>query len=325
MSDTTGAGPGGAGCPVETGTGRGASAAAGAETGVAVRGGAETGVARTALLVAAARAIETHRPDALARDPYAEHFVRAAGGCADWPLHPDDVPGGEADPLWGRLGRYFALRTRVLDDHLGHAAHSGERQVVLLGAGLDTRALRLPWPEGTVVYEIDQAPVLAFKQRVLDALPPVPGAAERRVLAADVREDWAGPLKEAGFDPSQRTAWLAEGLFLYLPAAAEAQILTDLHTYSTAGSSLAYEIKLGLESAAVRDSPVYTQARDRLGIDLLGLFDTSPRPDSAATLAQRGWRTETRTPFDHSRALGRGPLPEPNDALAANRWVFALR
>ncbi|MFJ4435927.1 SAM-dependent methyltransferase [Streptomyces sp. NPDC088923] len=320
MSDTTGAGR-----PLATGTGRGASGTVGAETGVAERGGAETGVARTALLVAAARAIETHRPDALARDPYAEHFVRAAGGCADWPLHPDDVPGGETDPLWGRLGRYFALRTRVLDDHLGHSAQSGERQVVLLGAGLDTRALRLPWPEGTVVYEIDQAPVLAFKQRVLDALPPVPGAAERRVLAADVREDWAGPLKEAGFDPSQRTAWLAEGLFLYLPAAAEARVLADLHAHSAPGSSLAYEIKLGLESAAVRDSPVYAHTRDRLGIDLLGLFDTGPRPDSAATLTQLGWRTETRTPFDHSRALGRGPLPEPNDALAANRWVFALR
>ncbi|ASY34938.1 MULTISPECIES: SAM-dependent methyltransferase [Streptomyces] len=316
MSDTTGTGPSGAGC-AETG-------AVGAETGVAVRG-AETGVARTALLVAAARAIETHRPDALARDPYAEHFVRAAGGCTGWPLHPDDVPGGEDDPLWGRLGRYFALRTRVLDDHLGHAAHSGERQVVLLGAGLDTRALRLPWPEGTVVYEIDQAPVLAFKQRVLDALPPVPGAAERRILAADVREDWAGPLKEAGFDPTQRTAWLAEGLFLYLPAAAEARILADLHAHSAPGSSLAYEIKLGLETAAVRDSPVYADTRERLGIDLLDLFDTEPRPDSASTLAALGWRTETRSPFAHSRALGRGPMPEKNDALAANRWVFALK
>ncbi len=325
MSDAPGAGPCGAGLRGAVEAESGVAVRNEAESGVAVRSEAETGVARTALLVAAARAIETHRPDALARDPYAEHFVRAAGGCADWPLHPDDVPGGEADPLWGRLGRYFALRTRVLDDHLGYAAHSGARQVVLLGAGLDTRALRLPWPEGTVVYEIDQAPVLTFKQRVLDALPPVPGAAERRTLAADVREDWAGPLKEAGFDPSQRTAWLAEGLFLYLPAGAEARLLADLHAHSAPGSSLAYEIKLGLETAAVRDSPVYAHTRERLGIDLLGLFDTEPRPDSAATLAELGWRTETRTPFDHSHALGRGPLPEPNDALAANRWVFALK
>ncbi|WP_431033619.1 SAM-dependent methyltransferase [Streptomyces sp. P6-2-1] len=320
MSDDEGAGAVG-----EVMGGKVVSGGSGTGVGGVVSGGAETGVARTALLVAAARAIETYRPDALARDPYAEHFVRAAQGCADWPLHPEDVPGGEADPVWGRLGRYFALRTRVLDDHLGHAAHSGERQVVLLGAGLDTRALRLPWPKGTVVYEIDQAPVLAFKQRVLDTLPPVPGAAERRVLAADVREDWTAALKEAGFDPSRRTAWLAEGLFLYLPAAVEARVLADLHAHSAPGSSLAYEIKLGLETAAVRDSPVYAHTRDRLGIDLLALFETEPRPDSAATLAARGWRTETRTPFDHSRALGRGPLPEKNDALAANRWVFALR
>nr|MDT0524867.1 class I SAM-dependent methyltransferase [Streptomyces sp. DSM 41633] len=99
--------------------------------------GVAGGVGLTALLVAAARAVETHRPDALARDPYAEHFVRAARASALWPVRPEEVPGGEADPLWGRLGRYFGLRTRVLDDHLLRQAYGGVRQVVLLGAGLD--------------------------------------------------------------------------------------------------------------------------------------------------------------------------------------------
>ncbi len=148
-------------------------------TGTGPFPGVTAGVGRTALLVAAARAVETHRPDALARDPFAAAFVRAAPDAADWPLHPDEVPGGASDPLWGRLGRYFGLRTRVLDDHLLASARAGVRQVVLLGAGLDSRAFRLHWPAGTVVHEIDSADVLAFKQSVLDATgrSPSPNAA----------------------------------------------------------------------------------------------------------------------------------------------------
>ncbi|MEU3536211.1 class I SAM-dependent methyltransferase [Streptomyces murinus] len=284
--------------------------------------GVARGVGRTALLVAAARAIETHRPDALARDPFAEHFVRAAAASASWPVRPAQVPDGDADPLWGRLGRYFALRTRVLDDHLLRSAHLGVRQVVLLGAGLDCRAYRLDWPPGCAVYEVDTAEVLAFKQTVLDRLRAAP-AAERRVLAADLRDDWADVLLSAGFDPAEPTAWLAEGLLLYLPAAAERRLVATIDRLSAADSTLAYEIKDLVESPQVRSSPVYTTTRRRIGIDLLALFDGEPRPDSAAELASLGWTVTVRTPYDFTRRHGRGPLPEPNDALAANRWIFA--
>ncbi|AJE81491.1 methyltransferase [Streptomyces albus] len=288
--------------------------------------GVDSGVGLTALLVAAARAIETERPDALARDEYAAHFVRAVGACAGWPVHPDQVPDGEADPLWGRLARYFGLRTRVFDDHLLRAADRGTRQVVLLGAGLDTRALRLPWPGDCTVYELDQDAVLAFKRRTLaDAAPAERPRARRVAVPVDLRQDWAPSLTAAGFDPGRPTAWLAEGLLLYLPAAAERRLIAAVDALSAPGSSLAYEVKLGVEPAAVRAAPVYRAARTRIGVDLLALFDPQPRPDSAADLAARGWLPGVRTPFDFSRHLGRGPLPEPEDALAANRWVFATR
>lgn len=280
------------------------------------------GVGRTALLVAAARAIESHRPDSLARDPFAEHFVRAAPASAGWPVRPEQVPADEADPLWGRLGRYFGLRTRVLDDHLLRSAHRGVRQVVLLGAGLDCRAFRLDWPPGCVVHEVDTAEMLAFKQVVLDRIGAAP-TARRQTLAADLRLDWAQALLAAGFDPSAPTAWLAEGLLLYLPAAAERHLMATINRLSVAGSSLAYEIKDIAESPQVRAGPVYTEARQRIGIDLLALFDSEPRPDSAGELARRGWTVALHTPYDFSDLHGRGPRPEPNDALAANRWVFA--
>ncbi|MET8815052.1 class I SAM-dependent methyltransferase [Streptomyces sp. NPDC004549] len=284
----------------------------------------DVGVGVTALLVAAARAIETHRPDALARDPYAAHFVRAARASAGWPLRPEQVPDGDADPVWGRLGRYFGLRTRALDDALRTAAASGTRQFVLLGAGLDTRAFRLDWPPGSTVWEVDRPDVLAFKERVLDSLGAVP-VARRVPVAADLCEDWATALLRAGLDPAAPTGWLAEGLLLYLPADAERRLLVKTGELSAPGSTLAYEVKLHREVRAVRHNPVYTQARERLGIDLLALFDGDPRPDSAADLAARGWRTRVDSPYDHTRRYGRGPWPEPDDALAVNRWVFAVK
>ncbi len=285
--------------------------------------GVEEGVGLTALMVAAARAIETHRHDSLARDVYAEHFVRESRATAGWPIRLQQVPGGDADPLWGRLGRYFGLRTRVLDDFLLREVRAGTRQVVLLGAGLDTRAYRLEWPAGCTVFELDQAEVLAFKDRVLDRRRAVPRA-ERVTIGIDLRLDWAGALTGAGFDPAAPAAWLAEGLLLYLPHAAERALIASVDGLSAAGSALAYEIKLSPESAAVRESPIYAAAT-RSGIDLLRMFDRDPRPDSAGELAARGWHVSVHTAFDFTRHHGRGPQPQPgrHDALAANRWVFA--
>ena len=68
-------------------------------TGAEGAEGVDGGVGVTALLVAAARAIETHRHDSLARDPYAEHFVRTAPASSGWPVRIQQVPDGDADPL----------------------------------------------------------------------------------------------------------------------------------------------------------------------------------------------------------------------------------
>ncbi len=284
--------------------------------------GVEGGVGLTALLVAAARAIETHRHDSLAQDVYAEHFVRAAPACADWPVRLQQVPDGDGDPLWGRFARYFGLRTRVLDDFLLRSVRAGVRQVVLLGAGLDTRAFRLDWPPDCVVLEIDRAGVLAFKHRVLTDLSAAPRA-KRVPVPVDLRADWATALTTAGFDPAVPSVWLAEGLLFYLPGPAETYLIDTVDRLATAGSALAFEAKLEKDLLEYRDSAIYTATRERIGIDLLRLFDKGPRPDSAGDLTAKGWSTSVHTPFDFTRRHGRGPLPEPNDALEGNRWVFA--
>ncbi|WNI20470.1 class I SAM-dependent methyltransferase [Streptomyces sp. ITFR-16] len=285
--------------------------------------GVEGGVGVTALMVAAARAIETHRPDSLARDVYAEHFVRAAPASARWPVHPQQVPDGDANPLWGRFARYFGLRTRVLDDFLLRSVHTGElRQVVLFGAGLDSRAFRLDWPSGCVLFEIDREGVLEFKRNVLDGLSAKPKAA-RVPVPVDLRADWVGALAGAGLDATAPSVWLAEGLLFYLPAAAETHLIDTVDRLSPAGSALAFEVKLEKDLLEYRDSALYTSTADQIGIDLLHLFDREPRPDSVGDLEGRGWSASVHTPFDFTRHHGRGPLPEPNDALAGNRWVFA--
>lgn len=271
----------------------------------------DSGVGRTALMVAAARAIETHRAAPLARDPYAEHFVRAAEASADWPIHPRDV--SDDDPLWGRLGRYFAVRTRVFDDFL---QRTGMPQVVLLGAGLDSRALRLDWPATRTVFELDREPVLSFKQRVLDDLAAHPRAT-RVPVPTDLTGDWVPALAAAGFDPRLPTAWLAEGLFMYLPAAAERRLVDEVDRLSAPGSHLAFETKPRPTAPAVLAHRVYTATRTRIGVDLPALFHPDPRPDTTADLTTRGWTTTTHTPFDH------GLTREPDDPLTDNRWVFA--
>ncbi|MFC9792769.1 class I SAM-dependent methyltransferase [Streptomyces sp. NPDC127584] len=284
--------------------------------------GVDGGVGLTALLVAAARAIETHRPDSLARDVYAEHFVRAAPACTSWPVRIEQVPDKDDNPLWGRFARYFGLRTRVLDDFLLQAVGTSVRQVVLLGAGLDTRAFRLDWPADLVVFEIDRAGVLAFKQQVLTGLSASPRV-KRVPVPVDLRADWVTALTAAGFDPAVPSVWLAEGLLFYLPGTAETYLVNTVDRLTTAGSALAFEAKLEKDLLAYRDSPIYTATREQIGIDLLHLFDTGPRPDSAGYLTVKGWSTSMHTPFDFTHQHGRGPVPEPNDALEGNRWVFA--
>ncbi|MFE5242387.1 MULTISPECIES: class I SAM-dependent methyltransferase [unclassified Streptomyces] len=284
--------------------------------------GVDAGVGLTALLVAAARAIETRRPDSLAQDVYAEHFVRAAPACADWPVSIQQVPDGDDNQLWGRFARYFGLRTAVLDDFLQRSVGTGVRQVVLLGAGLDTRAFRLDLPSDCAVFEIDQAGVLAFKQQVLNDLSAAPRA-KRVQVPVDLRDDWVTALTSAGFDPAAPSFWLAEGLLFYLPGPAETYLIDTVDRLTTGGSALAFEAKLEKDLLAYRDSPIYVATREQIGIDLLDLFDRGPRPDSAGDLTAKGWSTSMHTPFEFTTLRGRGPLPEPNDALEGNRWVFA--
>ncbi|MGH3524586.1 MAG: class I SAM-dependent methyltransferase, partial [Mycobacterium sp.] len=200
-----------------------------------------TSVGSTALFVATARALEAQKPDPLAVDPYAEVFCRAAGG--DWA----DVLDGkcpEHELMSSDFGQHFVnfqgARTRYFDDYFGRVADAGVRQVVILAAGLDSRAYRLSWPDATMIYELDQPQVLAFKRYIL-AQRGVRPKAERREVAVDLREDWPQALRHSGFDATKPSAWIAEGLLIYLPATAQEQLFSGIDTLAGPGSHLAVE------------------------------------------------------------------------------------
>ena len=163
-----------------------------------------TSVGSTALFVAAARALEAQKPDPLAVDPYAEVFCRAVGGA--W---ADVLDGKDPDnKLMTEFGNHFVnfqgARTRYFDDYFARAVAAGVRQIVIFAAGLDSRAYRLDWPDGTVIFELDQPQVLEFKRGVLAERGDKPRA-ERVEIAVDLREDWPQALRDNGLTrPSRR-------------------------------------------------------------------------------------------------------------------------
>src|ERR1700761_1884082 len=200
-----------------------------------------TSVGATALNVATARALEAQKPDPLAVDPYAEVFCRAVGGRAADVLD-GKVPDHELKT--SDFGEHFVnfqgARTKYFDDYFVRAAEAGVRQVVVLAAGLDSRAYRLDWPDGTTIFELDQPQVLDFKREVLAGEGAKPRA-DRREIAIDLRDDWPQALRDSGFDPAKPSAWIAEGLLIYLPAAAQEQLFSGIDSLAGPGSHIAVE------------------------------------------------------------------------------------
>jgi methyltransferase (TIGR00027 family) len=174
-----------------------------------------TSVGATATGVAVGRALASRAENPLISDPLAEPLVRAVGvdfftKLASGELDPADVD-DNAEFGMQRMRDMMAIRTRFFDDFFIEAADAGIRQAVILAAGLDARAYRLAWPAGTTVYEVDQPRVIEFKTSTLNDLGVAP-TADRRGVAIDLRHDWPEALRRAGLDPTEPTAWSAEGL-----------------------------------------------------------------------------------------------------------------
>ncbi|MDT5147736.1 MAG: hypothetical protein QOC58_2381 [Mycobacterium sp.] len=273
-------------------------------------------VGATATAVAASRAMASQEPDPLLDDPWADPLVRAVGIDTFVKLIDGEIGPREDDPLLNRqaMNEQIAVRTRFFDDFFVQATRSGIRQAVILASGLDTRAYRLPWPAGTVVYEIDQPEVIEFKTRTLSGLGAEPGT-QRRTVAIDLRDDWPSALVAAGFDMRQPTAWTAEGLLVYLPPEAQDRLFDNIVALSASGSRIATE-HLDMRSVPADWAQRLTERSRRIGsnINLAELFYTGERNTAADYLAGHGWRVDIRTTEE---AYGANGFGLPADELAS--------
>ncbi|MCP2627764.1 class I SAM-dependent methyltransferase [Mycolicibacterium smegmatis] len=272
-------------------------------------------VGATALGVAAARAAETAQADPLIRDEFAFLLVSAAGPTwAQMAVSDPHWLGADADArgIHEISRNYQAVRTHYFDEYFSDVAHAGIRQVVILAAGLDSRAFRLDWPAGTTVFEIDQPKVLEYKTATLDAHGAV--AKARYVpVPADLRDDWPAALVEAGFDPAQPTAWLAEGLLPYLPADAQDRLFELVGVNSAPGSRIAVEAfnmspERYTEERRAQRRARGEQMRKQLDLDIdvdALMYTADDRADAAQWLSEHGWQVETVPSADEMARLGR--------------------
>lgn len=297
-----------------------------------------TSVGSTAVMVAAARAVETDSPDPLIRDPYAKLLV-ADAATGVWEAMLDDSMVAKieaADPetaaIFHHMRSYQAVRTHFFDAHFAGAMAAGIRQVVILASGLDSRAYRLDWPADTTVYEIDQPKVLAYKSATLDAHGAAPSV-DRREVPIDLRQDWPAALRGKGFDPAAPTAWLAEGLLMYLPGDAQDRLFAQITELSAPGSRIAAETAASHGDERRQEMRErFERVADELGfqqtVDVGDLIYHDPnRADVAEWLNGHGWRATSQHSLDEMHRLDRAVpgVPMADDKAAFSHFVTAER
>ncbi|MFI5784048.1 SAM-dependent methyltransferase [Nocardia sp. NPDC051570] len=271
------------------------------------------GVAMTAIGVAVIRARETERADRLYDDPLARAFVDAARK-------------GFAAERWARVlavaDQFYEGRTvgvRLVDDRIGTALDAGIRQIVLLGAGLDTRAFRMGPPPETGVFEIDLPELFAFKEPVLDRAGAVP-TCQRRVIGADLRQDWRNALLSSGFRTDLPACWVDEGTLGSLAQEWSQRVVVTLTELSSPGSLFG-----AARLIADPDSTPYRELRRLMAGDAAADATRIDMPDPDFDVEQwltgLGWNTEFRSWNDMVAPLGR-PATHPDPRVGA---IAAMR
>ncbi|MBV8785595.1 MAG: class I SAM-dependent methyltransferase [Mycobacterium sp.] len=296
-------------------------------------------VGATALGVAAARAAESESENPLISDPFARVFLQAAGeGVWNWFAAPDlpaQITEAEPDlaPRMQGMVDYMAARTAFFDNFFLDATRAGVRQVVILAAGLDSRAWRLSWPGGVTVYELDQPQVLEFKASALREHGAEPTCTLVNV-PVDLRHDWPAALREAGFDATAPSAWSAEGLLPFLPAAAQELLFERVQALGAAGSRIAVEAPgpdFNDEGARDRQRQTMQRVRDMMAEldpersipDVQDLWYFEDREDVGDWLRRHDWDV-TVTPAEELMAgYDRRPRHDIEDAAPQTLFVAA--
>jgi len=305
-------------------------------------------VGATATAVAAQRAIASAGPNPLICDPYAAPLLDALGAQHYLTLaHGESADGTSDSDAVAAMVDSIAVRTRYFDDFFADAMDTAPssryserevrtlvapgtessvnseaarrgvriRQAVILASGLDARAYRLSWPDDVTVFEIDQPAVIAFKTSTLSGLGVTP-VVRHRPLAVDLRDDWPGALRSAGFDPGAPTAWIAEGLLIYLSPQAGQQLLDNIAALSAPGSRIATEDVTGITAEQLSR---ISERMKRMGgkgsespVSVGDLWYVGERRPASEHLGDLGWTTAVERT---SELFGKYGLPLPQGRL----------
>jgi methyltransferase (TIGR00027 family) len=244
----------------------------------------------TARWAAAVRAAESSRVDRLFNDPWAAALAGKEG--EEW------LAGRPADSTLT-----MTLRTRYFDDFLLRVSgQDGISQIVLMAAGLDTRAFRLNWAKGTRLFELDQPDVLNYKDEILESLG-VRATCDRRVIQADLSEPWNEALAANGLDSQKPSCWLLEGFLFYLPNETITQIIEQMTNLAAPGSWVGFDINNRdmLSSSYTR---AWVDMQAQMGAPWLGTLD-----DPESFLGARGWLTTLTQAGQPDANYGRWTLP----------------
>ncbi|WP_099050982.1 SAM-dependent methyltransferase [Mycobacterium asiaticum] len=284
-----------------------------------------TGVGWTGLMTAFSRAHESLRKDRMFDDPLAAAVVTTANGIRSAThkrlprLGPATNDGSSG--LWNLFSFYFAHRTVFYDSRVLNAIDAGCRQIVLLGAGFDGRAFRLGLPGEATVFEMDQASVLGFKERILLQHNLVPSC-PRVTLAADLREEIAGPLMAAGFRPDQRTLWIAEGLLMYFTQAEANRLLDRVSALSAVGSHFISEYFTAQWNFEDVNYELLDEMDQAVWDLLTWEFPSDPLAQEPGDwLASHGWEVRTCTTVGEFGRASRREVP-PQFATADGPDIF---
>jgi methyltransferase (TIGR00027 family) len=283
-------------------------------------------VGATATMVAAQRAL-SHR-EGLIDDPFAEPLVQAVGMDFTNRFFNGEIDLTELDPELNlrHFAEHMAVRTRFFDTLFTDAAAAGVRQAVILASGLDARAYRLPWPDGTVVFEVDQPEVIEFKGRTLAELGAKP-TADRRTVAIDLRNDWPQALIDNGFDTTQPTAWIAEGLLIYLPSEAQDKLFDNITSLSVPGSWVATERVHDMKAFSDERAQRMAEQMKKYGADVnvADLIYDGERSHVVEYLSTYGWDVSSQTMEEAYAANGfELPMGEAMSAVRDLSYISAV-
>lgn len=202
------------------------------------------GPSKTAETIAMVRVAESRRPEdeRICYDPYAIRFI-SKEVLEFVTCNPEKYKAfvAQNERLVPGAGNSIIARVRYIDDLVNSAIGDGLEQLVILGAGYDTRAYRIDGLKHVRIFEVDHPVTQKIKvEKIKEIFGSLPGHVT--YVPVDIGVDDLGQkLLERGYDRSLKTLFITEGLFMYLPPGTVDETLSFIAHNSGSNSAIVFD------------------------------------------------------------------------------------